>query len=60
MVLNGRRTFNATSEIVGNLVLVPMQNSVKGFLGKSSLSLSHSKDQQICLEFYMAGIINLI
>ena len=36
VVLNGRRTFNVISEIVGNSVLVPIQNSVKGFFGKSS------------------------
>ncbi len=32
VVLNGRGTFNAISKIVGNSVLVPIQNSVKGFL----------------------------
>ena len=36
VVLNGRRTFNTISDVVGNSVLVPIQNSVKGFFGKSS------------------------
>ena len=36
VVLNGRRTFNAISAIVGNSVLVPIQNSVKDFFGKCS------------------------
>ena len=38
VVLKGRRTFNAISDIVGNLVLVPIQNSGKGFFGKSSFN----------------------
>ena len=51
VVLNGRSTFNAISAIVGNSVLVPIQNSVKGFFsGIVVLSLSHTKAQQIPLE----------
>ena len=36
VVLNGRKTFDVISENVGNLILVPIQNSVKDFYGKSS------------------------
>lgn len=50
MVLNGRRTFNAISEIVGNSVLVPIQNSVKGFFEKSNFKLLESSANQLgCL-----------
>ena len=35
MVLNGRKTSNAMSEVMENSVVVPIQNSVKSFFGKS-------------------------
>ena len=50
VVLNGRSKFNAISAIVGNSVLIPIQNSVKGFFGIVVLSLGHTKAQQIPLE----------
>ena len=36
VVLNGRSTFNAISAIVGNSVLVQIQNSVKSFFWNCS------------------------
>ena len=50
VVLNGRSTFNAISAIMRNSVLVPIQNSVKGFFLIVVLSLSHTKAQQIPFE----------
>ena len=50
VVLNGKSTFNAISAIVGNSVLVQIQNSVKVFFGIVVLSVSHTKAQQIPLE----------
>ena len=46
-MLNGRRTFDVISEIVGSSVLVPIQNSVKGFFENLALSLSFSKAQRV-------------
>ena len=47
--------FNPISVIVGNSVLVQIQNSIEGFSQIVFLSLSHSKTQQIPLELEVAG-----
>ena len=43
VMLNGRKTFNATSKIVGNSAVVPIQNSIKGFFGKSGFKFESLK-----------------